>query len=376
MAQVRIPLPKTVGILGGGQLARMLSHSAQRMGFQVKVLSKAPSDPGAQVTSSWVESDLKSPKTIGDFCKTCDLVTVESEFLDLSQVKGIRGKLFPAVETLGLLRDRKSQKAGLDQFKIPTAPWTTVDTPEDLITFFKKQNAPVVCKQRTHGYDGYGTFVLKTEKSVKQFIQSQSEKGLFPSGQFIAEGWIPFQRELAVIIARSGDGSFGWLPFVESYQKDSRCDWVKGPVKSHGFEKVLRSLARFLKGLNYVGVMGVEFFKTSQGLLVNEIAPRVHNTGHYSMNTPGPSQFDLHWLCGLGLSVKGLHPQGPGFAMANLLGQESPVIELPSPGAGWLHWYGKTKNSKGRKMGHLNTLDRTGSLALQKALKIRKRGKY
>lgn len=371
MAISQISLPKTVGLLGGGQLARMLAHSAQRMGLNVKVLSSNPLDPAAQVVQDWTQDNLESSKSISDFCHSCDLVTVESEFLDLSDIKGLDAKIFPSPKTLGLLRDRKTQKSWLDKMKIPTAPWRSLDKAEDLDTFILKEGLPVVCKKRTHGYDGYGTFILKTKKEVEKF-KLESFQPIF----FIAEKWIPFQKELAIMIARSKNTSFGWLPLVESFQENSRCTWVKGPLRSSESEKMIRKLSRFLSALNYIGIMGVEFFKTKDGLMVNEIAPRVHNSGHYSMDTPGPSQFDLHWFCGLGLPIKGHHPQGVGFAMVNLLGQESKKIQLPISGDGFVHWYGKQKNNLNRKMGHLNTLERSGSLALKRALQITKRGKY
>ena len=176
------------------------------------------------------------------------------------------------------------------------------------------------------------------------------------------EKWIPFKRECALMIARSADKSFTHLPLVESFQKDSRCDWVKGPIFIKAAGPMVEKLKSFLKRLHYVGVMGVEFFLTRKGLIINEIAPRVHNTGHYSQATPGWSQFDLHNMCLLGQKLpKEIKIKG-GFAMANLIGSGAEVKLKP---VGGLHWYGKSENRRGRKMGHINVLASSPGKALK-----------
>ena len=187
---------------------------------------------------------------------------------------------------------------------------------------------------------------------------------------FIVEKFIPFEKEMAIIFARSRDGSFTHLHLVESFHKEARCFWVKGPFKTKPISPLIKNFHKMLKKLDYVGVMGVEFFKTDKGLLVNELAPRVHNTGHYSMDTEGPSQFDLHIMCLVGHKLPKSIEIKKGFAMVNLLGEGGKVELEPLEG---LHWYGKNENRPGRKMGHINVIDKNPTHALKKALKIHKR---
>ena len=357
-----------VGYLGGGQLARMLSESAHRMGLEPHVLSLMADNPAAQNTHHWHQGSLEDPQALKIFLKSVDVVTFESEFMNaekLIQAQQETGsKIFPRPELMALLQDRKTQKEMFDQNKLPTSPWLSIENSDEVMEFISDYKLPVVFKKRFFGYDGYGTFVVKTKKQLAQFLKEEFKPDLF-----IVEKFIPFKKECAVILARSQDDSFVSLPFVESFQKDSRCDWVKGPIKSKAATAMKAKLKKFLKKVNYVGVMGVEFFVTNKGLMINEIAPRVHNTGHYSQDIQGLSQFDLHNMCLLGMKLpKEIKIKG-GFAMANLIGGGKKVRLKAVPG---LHWYGKSENIKGRKMGHVNAQAGSADSALKLALKRRK----
>ncbi len=361
--------PKTkVGYLGGGQLAKMLSESAHQLGLEPHVLSLRADSPAAQNTKYWHQGSLESHADLETFLKSVDVATFESEFLNADKLvqaqKATKTKIFPTPELMGQLQDRKTQKQLFDQSRLPSSPWAAVDSEPEIAEFVNLHKLPVVFKQRTFGYDGYGTFIVKDKKQLKSFIEKD-----FKANAFIVEKFISFKKECAVIIARSLDGSFTHLPFVESFQKDARCDWVKGPLRIKTDGPMLKQLKSFLQKTKYVGVMGVEFFQTSKGLLINEIAPRVHNTGHYSQNTPGYSQFDLHNMCLLGMKLpKEIKIKG-GFAMVNLIGGDKPIKLKAVPG---LHWYGKTENRPGRKMGHINKVASTPEKALEAAKKKRK----
>lgn len=362
------PPQKKIGYLGGGQLARMLIHSAQSMGLETHVLSAHEQDPAAQVSRNWRQGSTDQASDLERFLKSVDVATFESEFLNtdlLLQVsKIVKTALHPSPHVMGQLRDRLSQKQLFDQHKLATSPWSPANKLKDILNFIEKESLPVVFKKRLFGYDGYGTFVVKTKNQLNDFLNS-----IFHEDQFIVEKFIPFDKELAVILARSQDGSFTHLPFVETRQKDSRCDWVKGPISMKSASVTLKALKTFLKKMNYVGVMGVEFFISKKEILINEVAPRVHNSGHYSLTTPGPSQFDLHNACLLGLKLPKPIEIKKGFAMVNLIGSDKKVQLKAVEG---LHWYGKSENRRGRKMGHLNTLGSNGEQALKKALKLRK----
>ncbi len=362
--------PETkIGYLGGGQLARMLAESAHRAGLQPHVLCSNALEPAGQVTS---HTHLGSLDALGDvtaFLKSVDVATFESEFLDsavlIEAQKATETPIYPAPSLMVLLQDRKSQKQLFDENRLSSSPWAAVDTIEAIDAFIQRHKLPVVFKKRFFGYDGCGTFIIKSKVQLADFVKQQFKKELF-----IVEKFIPFQKEMAVILARSLDGSFTHLPFVESFQKDARCDWVKGPIKPKDNKKMLTSLKSFLKKLDYVGVMGVEFFVTNQGTIINEIAPRVHNTGHYSQCTPGLSQFDLHNMCLLGQKLPREIKIKQGFAMANLIGQGKDIEFKTTEG---LHWYGKAENRPGRKMGHINALGKNPKDALKKVLDKRKR---
>lgn len=362
------PPQKKIGYLGGGQLARMLIHSAQSMGLETYVLSEHNHDPAAQVSHNWQQGSTDKASDLEGFLKSVDVATFESEFLDtdlLARVSSnLKTSLHPSPLVMGQLRDRLSQKQLFDQYKLPTSPWSPARTLKDALQFIEDEALPVVFKKRLFGYDGHGTFVVTDKSKLNDFLNTT-----FQEDQFIVEKFIPFEKELAVIIARSQDGSFTHLPFVETLQKDSRCDWVKGPISLKQSTSTIKRLKTFLKKINYVGVMGVEFFKNKKEILINEVAPRVHNSGHYSMTTSGPSQFDLHNACLLGLKLPKAIAIKKGFAMVNLIGSDKQVELKAVEG---LHWYGKRENRPGRKMGHINVLGNSGDQALKKALKLRK----
>jgi 5-(carboxyamino)imidazole ribonucleotide synthase len=358
--------------LGGGQLTRMLALSAHKWGVEPWVYSENASDPGRQVTSFGATGALDDAESLRRFLSQVDMATFESEFLNaplLKELERTSGKtILPTPDTMALFQDRVPQKQLLDKMKIPTAPWRSIVSPVDSLRVAEELKFPLVFKKRRFGYDGYGTFVIRDQKSLEEFCSKQ-----FPNKDgFIAEKFIPFKRELACIFARRKNGDVVHFPLVESLQKDSRCFWVKGPIKHPGFKAWTAKFKKLLADTKYVGVIGVELFDTKKGLIVNELAPRVHNSGHYTQDAFELNQFDLHILALLDqpLSV----PKAPkGFAMVNLLGDEKPRSLADFSPDTFVHWYGKSDSRPGRKMGHINALGATPEKALQTALKARKR---
>lgn len=364
---------KPVGILGGGQLARMMALKAHEMGLPIAVLSENQNDPAAQVTALWRKGLLNDRATLLNFLRSCSVVTFESEFMDaelLSELESESGTpIFPKPDDMSKLQDRLTQKELLVKFSLPTAPYVPVSNESEARSALKVLGGKAVFKKRRFGYDGYGTFVIKSESDFERFLP-ELEKN--PHG-FIAEALIKFKRELAVIVARGRDGRFVRLPFVESHQENSRCLWVKGPLKeSKVFNRLGSQLERFLRGIDYVGVMGVELFDSPKGILVNELAPRVHNTGHYSLDALTEDQFSLHLKAILGSEIKQPQLNAKGFAMMNLLGSHSRLPSWTLPGDIQLHWYGKSENRPGRKMGHINAVGSTPEVALALVKRRRK----
>lgn len=362
--ELKANLELKIGILGGGQLARLLVMQAHRMGLEAHVLSENQDDPAAQVTSHWHQGETKKIEHLSAFCKKMDLVTFESEFIPAEALKTLgktfSKKIFPDASLLKILQDRLSQKNLLLENKIPTSPFVVLNQPEDLMAAHQLFKTGTVAKTRLGGYDGKGTFILKSKKDVAHFL----EKNVLTDHTFIAEQLISFRRELALQVARNKNGEILFLPLVEIHQADNRLDWLQGPVHHPKLILLQKKISTFLKKIGYVGVIAFELFDQGHELLVNEIAPRVHNSGHYSTEALSIDQFSLHLLAGLNQPFPKLSFRCKNFLMTNLIGQGSTKIKLTDPLGGTLHWYGKLKNPFGRKMGHVTYLNSSPRQAL------------
>lgn len=370
-------MPKKIGILGGGQLAQMMISRALEMGLKPWVYSSHKEDPAQQICPNRVLGPMDHSKKIKAFLDKVDAATFESEFLDATLLEKLDtdNKLSPKPATMGLFQDRLTQKQFLDDHKVPTTPWKKVSTADELNEAMNHLGLPLVLKKRHGGYDGYGTFILKNKAQVKKFKETQLSAN---KTGFIAEAWVPFQRELALLFVRDKSGQVQTYPLVESFQKDSRCFWVKGPVKHAKISTLTRPFKKALNQQNYVGVIAMEIFDRGSSLYVNELAPRVHNSGHYSQNAGSMSQFEAHVRTLLEEPLPTIRVEESGFSMVNLLGPDQAIKNL-SPqlhGEGQLHWYGKKDSRPGRKMGHINTQSSTPNKALNKALKSLKEFYY
>lgn len=357
-----------VGILGGGQLARMLALAGAQMGLEVHILSEKADDPAAQVVRHWHQGDPKKSRDLQEFMSLVDLVTFESEFYSGEQLGEIQTRtktpILPDPAVMSVLQDRLSQKEALLENHVPSAQFMAIHNKNDLDearAFFKNG---LVLKKRTGGYDGHGIFVIRNDDDWTETFQKVS----VASHDFIAEAYVPFKRELAVMMARNFDGEMVAFPLVQTFQTQNRCDWVMGPIKHARFDHLVASLAVFLEKIKYVGVIGFELFDTGRELLVNEIAPRVHNSGHYSLDALNVDQFTMHWLALLDFRFFEIKPKSAAFVMTNLIGANENAPEFPSLLTGHLHWYGKKQNRAGRKMGHINYAGSSGAALLRTAL--------
>ncbi len=361
-----------LGIIGGGQLARMLALACHEMGVCPHILSEKSSDPAAQVVANWHQGNVQDPKALKRFLESCDRITFESEFIDLpisprfAFLKKSIPKFFPHIDLMSEVQDRRFQKNLLNHFKIPTSPFCIVETRDTLLSAVQKIQLPAVLKKCRGGYDGYGTFVLKSKKDLENFLTLE-----WP-GPCILEKWIPFRRELALLIARSSNGSFADFPLIQSHQKDHRCDWIVGPVEDARTISLRKKIKSMMSKKNYIGILAVEIFDSEKGLFVNELAPRVHNTGHYSQDALTESQFHSHVRAGLGQDLDSPNLRSTSFAMVNLIGDSNREFVFPKALGGRLHWYGKQENRKGRKMGHINYVGKSQKELLKQALRDRK----
>ncbi len=358
---------QNVGILGGGQLARMLALAAHPLGLPVSVLTAHANDPAAQVCGTTHIGSLEDEKDLKRFLTTVDTVTFESEFVNIDKVKRCKPSglnVFPSLDAIEAIQDRQSQKQLLNRNKIPTSPWLPVANKKDLATAKEKFPRGFVLKKRRFGYDGYGTFIFKNG-------QGDDSALLESSHGFIAEEFVEFKRELAISIVRSKKHGTVTLPLVESVQKNSRCYSVAGPALHPGIKALEKKLSAMMHAIDYVGILAFELFDSKNGLLVNELAPRVHNSAHYSQDGLTCSQFEYHLRAGLGWPLPPVRLHRRGFAMVNLLGEGGQVALSRNPD-GHLHWYGKNENRPGRKLGHINVLSTTAKSALKKAEQWRK----
>lgn len=362
-----------LGILGGGQLARMLALTAAPLGIKPHVLSEFAEDPAAQVTSYWRRGNPHEASAVREFAKNLDFLTFESEFIDASVLKealsGLNVRTFPNLDSLERLQDRKSQKDLLKSCRIPTSPFVEVSTAADLQAAFELFHGQFVLKLRKNGYDGKGTFFCSSERNLDE-LSALLKK--YPQG-FIAEAIVAFKSENALMLFRNAEGEVVTFPMVETHQTNNRCDWVLGPTTHPRLKVLIAKLKKMMVSLNYVGALGVELFLTDKDLLVNELAPRVHNSGHFSQNAMSRDQFTLHLLCGVGAQLETPTPLAKAFGMVNLLGTHTapPVLAMSTNSA--LHWYGKFENRPGRKMGHLNGLGVTRAEVLKILLRERKK---
>lgn len=357
-------------------MALMLATKALTMGIKVTILSEHETDPAIKAASKWLKGSTNDIKLIKKLCKCSDVVTYESEFVDpkvqeklFKYVEKVDSAcIYPSPQIMLLLSDRLSQKNLLAKYKIPTSPFFEVGSGSGSLKEISRLGYPCVIKARRGGYDGKGTYIAKRENDKKLFSFVQN----LPAGA-IAEGFIPFKKELAISLARTPDGAVQFLPLVETKQEDYRCLWVKGPIESHPALTSLKSkLKKFVEGTGYVGLISFELFDTGKELLVNEIAPRVHNSAHYSQNALTVDQFEMHLRAILNADLPSPKSLAGGFAMYNLIGsnEKEPVINYHS--SVFTHWYGKSQNRKGRKMGHINALGSSASAALSKVKKARK----
>jgi phosphoribosylaminoimidazole carboxylase PurK protein len=375
-------LPARVGILGGGQLARMLALACSQVGATASIFASKDTDCAVEV-SSHVTIDDGSLESLSKFCSSVDVVTVENEFLDLSRVdKALNGVSFlPTIKTLSKIQSKLDQKRSLKAAGVATLPFVEVKNLDDMKTSLGEFGGDVVLKQARFGYDGKGTFIFEGGFDPHQFAGSH---GNFEG---YAEPLARFKKELAVIVTRSISGEVKTFPVVESKQDGGICLWTMAPAKVPA--AVLRQAERLARkailAFDGVGSFGVEmFWLGGTKVVVNELAPRVHNTGHYTMNGCAVSQFEQHVRAILGLPLGDTKLIYPAVAMVNILGADKEAelaqgqtIAIKGNGkfesSTWIHWYGKTGAAKKRKLGHINTAASSGAAALKKALKCRER---
>ena len=350
------PLPpgSTLGILGGGQLGRMLSQAASRLGFNVVIVDPEENSPAGRVSQGQIVAAYDDPTALSVLGRTCAAVTFEFENVPAASVELLiegGALVFPGPRALAAAQDRVEEKTFLNSVGATTVDFVPVDTLDDLVAGLKRLGLPALLKTRREGYDGKGQIWIRAAGEAADAWHAIGQR---PA---VLEAKADFVRELSVIAARGQDGAIAVYPLGENVHEGGVLRTTLAPAAvDAATERRAREIAEaILVGLDYVGVLGVELFDLGEGrVLVNEIAPRVHNTGHWTQDGCACDQFEQHIRAIAGW------PLGPTTAharveMINLLGQEvEQWRQLAGQPEARLHLYGKAAARPGRKMGHVN----------------------
>ncbi|SHK12254.1 5-(carboxyamino)imidazole ribonucleotide synthase [Anaerobranca californiensis DSM 14826] len=358
----------TIGILGGGQLGRMMALAARQMGYKIAVLEKEKNSPCGQIADYEVIGDYQDLEKAEELARISDVVTYEFENISLETAKVIEriGKLPQGSQLLGISQHRGREKRAIESLAIKVAPYHLINDLQDLQRAVSKLGLPAILKTCRGGYDGKGQWVLKGQGDFLKVVEE-----LDFNQQYILEKMIPFTKELSIIVNRNSKGHVTSFPISENIHLNGILHITIAPAR---IDKVIEEQVKAIgitlaRGLNLVGTLAVEMFLTEEGeIFVNELAPRPHNSGHYTIEGCEISQFAQHIRATTNLplgSTKLLKPS----VMINILGEdlENVLSSIAKLADAHLHLYGKEESKKGRKMGHITFLGDTVEEALTKA---------
>lgn len=350
-----------VGVVGGGQLAWMMGKAARDLGLELVVQTPKLTDPAVVVAADTVLGAIANAEVTAQLAQQCDVITFENEFVDLDALGHLANqgvKFAPRLSALAPLLDKYQQRQFFKDLGVATPEFMAWgDRPLTDFSLPTPFEFPVVLKARRHGYDGQGTHILRSPEALQAVLADQ------PDVDWLLEAFVPFERELAVMAARFADGTVVIYPVVETQQENQVCCrvMVLPNIAAEVVQQAEAIAQAVLNTLDVIGIFGFEFFLTADGrVLVNEIAPRTHNSGHYTLDACTTSQFEQQLR-----AVCGLPPGSPqmtcaGAVMVNLLGfevsqsdyqdQRKTLEHIPDA---HVYWYGKTESRIGRKLGHI-----------------------
>jgi 5-(carboxyamino)imidazole ribonucleotide synthase len=353
------PLPpgSTIGIIGGGQLGRMLSMAAAQLGYRCFIYAPEASGPAADVSARWIQGSYGDADALLAFAKCVSVVTFEFENIEPGPLKPLADKtpLWPSYQALEIGQDRIREKTFAAECGGRTAAWAAVNTRDDLDAALRTIGMPAILKTVRFGYDGKGQ-----ARITKLADANAAWEDLGPGQPLILEAMVPFKHEFSLIVARDQAGSVVFWDAPENVHKNGilatsilpPADDIKNQVPA------ARSLARKIaEKLNYIGVFTIEFFAGAEGPVFNEMAPRVHNSGHWTIEGAATSQFENHIRAIVGLPLGPTKQVSPMVEMTNLIGHDADKwFEIASDSGAHLHLYGKHDSRPGRKMGHVTRL--------------------
>jgi 5-(carboxyamino)imidazole ribonucleotide synthase len=362
MTSFPLPPNATIGLVGGGQLGRMSALAAARLGYRCHILTRETDSPAAQVSHAVTISDYSDPVSLRAFAAAVDVISFEfenvsAEGLDLlASLRPVR----PAPSVLRISQDRIDEKTFLNNAGVATAPWALVGSREELHAAAGRLGLPAVLKTTRLGYDGKGQATLRAPEDLDPAWERLNPKPL------VLEGFVDFAQEISVVVARGADGAMSAFDTVENRHRNHILDLTVAPARiGQSVDQAAQAIARRVaEALDLIGLLAVEMFLDSAGnVLVNEIAPRPHNSGHWTIDACTASQFELHIraIAGLPLPPAGRHADA---VMKNLIGPEGMALWPVALATSGIipHLYGKAEALPGRKMGHVTRLFPRGAL--------------
>jgi 5-(carboxyamino)imidazole ribonucleotide synthase len=365
----------SIGVFGGGQLGRMIVHAAQRLGYRVVIFTEEIDSPASQAANETVIGDYLDPNAVRSFAEKVDVITLEFENIHLEAVQRAAEVTLvrPGVEVLAVAQHRTREKSTLRDLGFPVTPFREVQSYQDIPSVAEQLGWPLVIKTNNWGYDGKG------QRKVHSLIEANDAMELLGPEPLIAEQWVPFHSEVSVLVARSPSGKLATYPMFTNSHANHILDVTTCPSSDEMAGVALRTqeIARGIaEALQVEGLLCVEFFVGQDGeVMVNELAPRPHNSGHLTIEACSTSQFEQQVRAVCNLPLGETHLLRPA-AMVNLLGDvwgtSQPHFEhvLAEPNA-HLHLYGKSDARAGRKMGHITVLSDSATHAAERAIQVR-----
>jgi 5-(carboxyamino)imidazole ribonucleotide synthase len=363
---------KILGIIGGGQLGMMLTEAAKNMTSnisQIIVLDPTENCPASKIGATQIVADFKNASAIKELASKCDIITYEIESGDSKILKNLENEceINPSPETLEIIQDKLTQKKFLAENNIPVAEFREITSKNELESKINEFGLPVLLKTRTGAYDGRGNFKIDTLDQISEALE------IFDGQSLMVEKFVNFKMEVSVIASRSTSGEIKTYPLVENIHKNNILEMTIAPARineiiSKNAEEIAHKTMEVLHG---AGVFGIEMFVTNDNeILINEIAPRVHNSGHHTLQSSKTSQFEQHLRAILGLklgSTELVHPT----IMYNILGPKDFIGKFKNPTTDlqnvFLKMYGKSESKPQRKIGHVNVVDKN-NLGMEKLL--------
>ena len=343
----------TIGILGGGQLGRMIAVAAAQLGYRCHIYAPESESVAAEVSHLFTSADWHDEAALAAFAKACDVVTYEFENVPVAPLAAIpAAKLHPGTRALEVAQDRLNEKTFITAIGGTPAPFAAVDSAADLAAAVARIGTPGILKTRRDGYDGKGQWRIRSADDLA---------GLdLPPVPLVYEGFVTFEAEFSVILARRADGAMCFWDSSQNVHEQgilARSFFPRASIIDAQVEEARALAGKAAEELGYVGVMAMEFFATAQGPVFNEMAPRVHNSGHWTIEGATTSQFENHIRAICGLPLGDTRLAAKAVTMRNLIGDAAhDWDQILSDPANHLHLYGKAAARPGRKMGHVTRL--------------------